>query len=173
MSPFQCQRPVQDWAQRDTLEWVRSSQKCSIQPRDHATGPVINCVVFYVKCTMVTFVCEKEFCFSKKEKNLGIVSKNVVLGSETAEEWIIKTTSLVQSFLYRPRNPMPREETGSHPGSCQQARRGGEVAVVSFLELHYLGCAFSTVSSWTRGTAQSFRLPTLTHTHNAHTLLDS
>lgn len=39
---------------------------------------------------MVTFVCEKEFFFSKKEKikekNLGIVSKNVVLGSETAEE---------------------------------------------------------------------------------------
>lgn len=168
---------MQDWAQPDTLEWVRSSQKCSTQPQDPATGQVINCVLFYVKGIMVTFVWEKKFCFWKKEKrkekNLGIVSKNVVLGSETAEEWIIKTTSLVQSFLYRPRNPMPREETGSHPGSCQQARRGGEVAVVSFLELHYLVCASSTVGSWTRGTAHSFRLPTLTHTHNTHTLLDS
>ena len=72
----------------------------------------------------------------KKERNLGIVPKNVVLGRKTAEEWIIKTTSLVQSFPHIPRNPMPREETGSHPGSCQQARRGGAVAIVSFLESH-------------------------------------
>ena len=70
------------------------------------------------------------------------------------------------------KKPMPREETGLTQGHTSKLGEMEKWLLFHFQKLHSLGFASSTVSLWTRATAQAFRLLTLTHTHNTHTLLD-